>query len=670
MTTHHKLIHLTVVSGPDLGLQRTFEEERISIGRAESNTFPLSDGFVSSHHGIISLGGAAEQVEYRDLQSRHGSLLSIQNVSYHLHNKHQETTIKIDHGTEIQLGCTLIRVTLRERHDLLGRSRTHTPKLEDEPPSGSRPMRETLITTSHQPVQDLGEQLETGDERLAVIFRLAGVLNGLTRLDEIMDHILDTVFEAFPAASFFSMILLEEEGSDIREAEPFISRHRRVHEAIHMGGEESLGMEGSFAEPIISKSILERVVKTKESVLFVKDSLGSELSQSIIEARITACLCAPLVGQRSLLGVMELDTRGQGSLFSKKDLELFNMVASLAAFALERARLSKNIVEMFESFVSASVNAIEARDPTTAGHSERVALYTLELAQVTDGIKVGYAGGIHFTQDELTELRYAALLHDFGKIAVREDVLQKARRLPELHIELIAQRFETIKALAYKEHLEGPILASVTTGKTLGRHELESLQSKHAAFCAQVDETLRWLDEMAGTGYMDPEACARVREIGTKVYVDAHGHKVAYLTPFEVENLAIQKGTLNEEEWDNMRSHARFSQDYLERIPWSAELKGVPCIAGAHHEKLDGSGYPLGLKEMHILPQVRMLTIADIFDALTASDRPYRKAATVERACKILNLEADDRKLDKGLVAVFEDLVVPRILHHIPSLQR
>ena len=119
-----------------------------------------------------------------------------------------------------------------------------------------------------------------------------------------------------------------------------------------------------------------------------------------------------------------------------------------------------------------------------------------------------------------------------------------------------------------------------------------------------------------------------------------------------------------------MRSHASFSEDYLERIPWSDELKSVPCIAGAHHEKLDGSGYPLGLMAPAILPQVRMLTIADIFDALTASDRPYRKAATVERACKILNLEADDAKLDKGLVGVFEELVVPRILRHIPSLKK
>ena len=324
---------------------------------------------------------------------------------------------------------------------------------------------------------------------------------------------------------------------------PFISRHRRSHELSNLGEEATLGVEGSHAEPIISKSILERVVATKESVLFVKDSLGSELSQSIIEARITACLCAPLVGQRSLLGVVELDTRGQGSLFSKKDLELFNMVASLAAFALERARpLKEHRRDVRE------LRLCQRQRHRGQGSYHRWSLRAggALYAGVGRGDQRHPGGvcqaGFHFSMDELTELRYAALLHDFGKIAVREDVLQKARRLPELHIELIAQRFETIKALAYREHVEAPIIASVTHNKALGRHELESLQTTYAAFCAEVDETLRWLDEMAGVSYMNDEACARVKEIGKRVYVDAHGHKVAYLTPFEVENLGDPEG--------------------------------------------------------------------------------------------------------------------------------
>ncbi|MEC9441806.1 MAG: HD domain-containing phosphohydrolase [Myxococcota bacterium] len=652
-------IRLTVLSGPDLGMTRTFEKGRITIGRGGTNDFSLSDGFVSNFHGELHI--EPERLVYCDLKSRHGSLVSVDNVSFHLHNQEEETSIKITDQTEVQLGCTLLKVELRQPETAAQISIAE----EDESALAKKSMRETLITASHKPVPALTEQIDPADKRLAVIFQLAGVLNGLTQLDEILERIVEATFDAFPAANFFAITLLEE-GVPIEDADPFMTRQRETtHE--NSGQEHDEAVAG---KPIISKSIIRRVIETQESVLFVKDSLGSEISQSIIDAKITACLCAPLVAQHSLLGIMEVDTRGLGSLFSRKDLDLFNIVASLAAFALERAQLSSNIVEMFESFVYASVNAIEARDPTTAGHSERVALYTLELADVVNGIEVGFAGDIHFSHDELTELRYAALLHDFGKIAVREDVLQKALRLPELHLDLIAQRFETIKALAYREHVEEPLVISIKNNEPLTTHRYEELKNAHAAFAEKLDETFEWLRQAARVGFMNDESLERVQRLGQQAYVDSHGHEQPYLTPYEVANLSIRRGTLNDDEWENMRSHATFSENYLERIPWSSQLKNVPCIAGAHHEKLDGSGYPRGLTEELIIPQVRMLTIADIFDALTASDRPYRKAASVERACSILREEAGQHKLDTKLVGVFEELVVPRILHHIPSLRQ
>lgn len=651
-------IRLTVLSGPDLGMTRTFEKGRITIGRGGTNDFSLSDGFVSNFHGELHI--EPERLVYCDLKSRHGSLVSVDNVSFHLHNQEEETSIKITDQTEVQLGCTLLKVELRKAE-----TSTISIAEDEESSAAKKSMRETLITASHKPVPALTEQIDPADKRLAVIFQLAGVLNGLTQLDEILERIVEATFDAFPAANFFAITLLEED-VPIEDADPFMTRQRETTHEVS-GDEQEEGVAG---KPIISKSIIRRVIETQESVLFVKDSLGSEISQSIIDAKITACLCAPLVAQHSLLGIMEVDTRGLGSLFSRKDLDLFNIVASLAAFALERAQLSSNIVEMFESFVYASVNAIEARDPTTAGHSERVALYTLELADVVNGIEVGFAGDIRFSPDELTELRYAALLHDFGKIAVREDVLQKALRLPELHLDLIAQRFETIKALAYREHVEEPLVESIKSGEPLTTHRYEELKNAHAVFASKLDETLEWLRQAARVGFMNDESLERVKTLGERSYVDNHGHKQPYLTPYEVANLSIRRGTLNDDEWENMRSHATFSENYLERIPWSSQLKNVPCIAGAHHEKLDGSGYPRGLTEDAIIPQVRMLTIADIFDALTASDRPYRKAASVERACSILREEAGQHKLDTRLVGVFEELVVPRVLHHIPSLRQ
>ncbi|MFW5966950.1 MAG: HD-GYP domain-containing protein, partial [Persicimonas sp.] len=513
--------------------------------------------------------------------------------------------------------------------------------------------RETMITTAMRSVEEFPRELSSADDRMKILFRLAGELNGSTDLEAIFDSIVEAIFEAFPAANFFA-ITLEDDPDKVGEASPFVTRVRGDVPGSNADGED----------PILSTSILRKVIETRESVLFVKDSLDEDVSQSIIDAQITACLCAPLVGQRSLLGVMQVDTRGRGSLFSRQDLNLFSVFASNVAFALERAQLSNNIVEIFESFVSASVNAIEARDPTTAGHSERVADYTLELAERVNSVERGSFREIFFNPVELKELRYAALLHDFGKIAVREHVLTKAKRLSETRLEVIRQRFETIKVLRYQKMVRDHF---GTCREPLPPEEFHGVEERYQAFCDEMDRTYEWLYEVAGAPYLEDEQIERVHQLGQRQYLAPCGARKPYLTEDEIDNLTIRRGTLNDEEWQNMQDHARQSQAYLERIPWGDELAQVPCIAGAHHEKLDGSGYPAGLTADEIIPQVRMLTIADIFDALTAADRPYRKAATPERAVEILREEADEGKLDTDFVELFADRVVPNLIARIPK---
>lgn len=622
----------------------------ITLGRGANNDFVLNDGFVSNFHAEIVI---SHVVKYRDLKSRHGSLVSIDHASYHLHNKGETTSIEIHDDTELQIGCTLISVALM-KVDVAPSSPNSSLLLdalrrEGSPRSNSR---ETMITSVVKPTHDIASQFDASDRRLAVLFRLAERLNGLNVLEDLLEEITEAVFDAFPAANFFSMTAVEDESTQTL-GDLLHSRHRKPD------GHHEVG------QPVLSQSILKQVVQTRESVLFVKDSLGADLTQSIIDAQITACLCAPLIGQRSLIGVMEVDTRGLGSLFSKKDLDLFSILASLAAFALERATLSQSIVEMFDSFVYASVNAIEGRDPTTAGHSERVALYTIAIAEEVNTIEAGDFADMFFDVNMLTELRYAALLHDFGKIAVRENVLGKGMRLHDTHLELVGQRFDTIKALAYQHFVRAPLEQALT--QKLTAHTLSALETDYAEFCQRLSDDYEWLCEVAQASWVSPESVQRVALIGAKTFVDIHGHTTPYLTAFEIENLSIQRGTLNSEEWENMRAHAAFSRDYLERIPWSDELANIPCIAGDHHEKLDGSGYPRGLPASDILPQVRMLTIADIFDALTASDRAYRKAAPIERAMNILQEEAGTGKLDQGLVDLFCSHVIHNVKRHIPQ---
>jgi 3',5'-cyclic-nucleotide phosphodiesterase len=636
------------VSGPDSGLTQSFRQTLVSLGRDARNDFVLSDGFVSNRHGELVFRNG--HLCYRDLKSRHGSLVMVDSVSTHLHEQ-ENRQVELGNGAELQIGCSVLKLSMPERADTRpGQENSEVEESIAVSDSKSSRHREQLITAAHEPVSALTRRIDGNDRRLEILFQLAGQLNALSTLDEVLERIVEATFEAFPAANFFAITLVDDPDNPELE-QPYLTRVRGH-------------LENSDEQPVLSRSILERVLTEGQAVLWVKDSLGLEVSQSILDAKITACLAAPLVGQRSLLGLMLVDTRGRGSLFSKQDLDLFSVFASNAAFALERARLSDSIVQMFESFVEASVTAIEARDPTTAGHSQRVATYTLELAQVVNGLGHGRLEEIHLTNNEMTELRYAALLHDFGKIAVREDVLMKATRLPESRMRLVEQRFETLKALAYRELLEEAAAEGVPPEKLIS-----TVEQRFARRVAELDKTAKWLRHVSSAPFLENETIALVEKLGKRRFVDLDGRERPVLTVEEVENLTIQRGTLNEVEWDNMRSHAARSEDYLERIPWSDELKNIPCIAGAHHEKLDGSGYPLGLEGDEIIPQVRMMTIADIFDALTAADRPYRKAATIERAVEILHLEADDNKLDKQLVEVFEGEVVPRIRNVVPSNQ-
>lgn len=664
---------LAVISGPDEGKTTSYRQPRVTMGRDESNDFVLSDGFVSNHHAELVVNENNEVV-FRDLKSRHGSTVVLDESTQKLHDESCESELSINPSTQVQLGSSLLRITFaapdQKRHETADFSgpddparatRQGRPKSDVQEPSDEPKIEvenQNLITTAHQPVQSINRRLENADTRLAALFRLAGQLNGLTALDEVLDLIVETTFDAFPAANFFAVTL----GSDpdqVSTRDPFLTRTRG--EVPLPDGEEA---------PLLSTSILRRVASTRESVLFTKDSIGSNVTQSILDAKITACMCAPLVGQKSLLGIMQVDTRGRGSLFSRQDLELFNILASNAAFAIERARLTESIMEMFEGFVAASVNAIEARDPVTAGHSERVAHYTLALAEVVNEIETTELRDVYFDPEEMRELRYAALLHDFGKIAVREDVIQKGARLPEEQMQLIRQRFETIKELSYRQWLHEYAKKLESNEAGYDEQRLAQIDEYYHALCHKLDDTFKWIQKISTKGYLEDEELARIKSLGERTYMGPDGKQHPYLSPMEVENLCIRKGTLNEEEWVEMRSHAPLSESYLAQIPWSDELQLIPCIAGAHHEKLDGSGYPAGLAGDEIIPQVRMLTISDIFDALTASDRPYRKAASIERAMEILNLESSDDKLDAHLVEVFGSIVIPRIKDDVIKLQR
>lgn len=337
--------------------------------------------------------------------------------------------------------------------------------------------------------------------------------------------------------------------------------------------------------------------------------------------------------------------------FTSTDVELVSSLASQAAVALENTRLLQDIRKLFDSFVRASVTAIEQRDPTTSGHSERVALLTVGIAERVDALDSGPFRELRFSRDQLQELRYASLLHDFGKVGVREKVLIKGKKLFVGEVMLIRQRFAYIKRSLEADFLRAQRELLLKGGADAAR--LAALEREHAEQQAEVDRFLQMVLKANEPSVLEQESFLALMDLPNRTFRDLDGNLQPFLTANEVALLSIRRGSLSEKERREIESHVTHTFNFLAKIPWTQEFASVPTIAYAHHEKLDGSGYPRRLAATEIPIQSRMMTIADIYDALVAWDRPYKKAVPVDKALAILSDEAGAGKLDRALLEVF-----------------
>jgi HD-GYP domain-containing protein (c-di-GMP phosphodiesterase class II) len=341
--------------------------------------------------------------------------------------------------------------------------------------------------------------------------------------------------------------------------------------------------------------------------------------------------------------------------FDQRAADLVVALAAQAAVAIENSQLYEDIERLFEGFVTAAVTAIEARDPTTSGHSFRVAAYTTGLAESVDRHGAGPYRGITFTKDQMRELRYAGLLHDFGKVGVREQVLVKQKKLYTHDLALVRGRFQYLMQAADLEY-----------ERERADYLAEHGQKDYAAVSARLDKFRReqreqfgrWMDAVvrANEPTILPEGTfTELEEIHQQTYVDFDGVVRPLLSEDELRFLMINKGNLDLRERREIESHVTHTFRFLEQIPWTRELRGIPNIAFGHHEKLNGTGYPRGIDAPQIPIQTRMMTIADIYDALTATDRPYKRAVPTERALDILGQEAKAGNVDKDLLETFAE---------------
>ena len=366
--------------------------------------------------------------------------------------------------------------------------------------------------------------------------------------------------------------------------------------------------------------------------------------------------------------------------YSEWEERVVRSLASQAAISIERNILQENIEYLFEGFVKASVQAIEARDPTTSGHSERVAALTVHLAQEVTTTQNGRLRSLSFNERQMQEIRYAALLHDFGKVGVPEDILNKRKKLYPEQLEVIRQRFTVAVRTLQMECAEAKFHYLVNHpdyhhnrgSDCFHCQHIQALDDRLEESLAKLDRYLKFIEEINEPEALETkqfealseEAFVELTELSEYSYRDIDGTLKPLVTPQEMEQLLLPRGNLTTRERQAIEAHVTHSYEFLKRIPWTKHLQDIPIIAYGHHEKLDGSGYPLGLTGEEIPIQTQMMSIADIYDALTAADRPYKRPLPVDVVLKILREEAEKNKINSDLVEVFIQRQVYRILGH------
>ncbi|MDI9620698.1 MAG: HD domain-containing phosphohydrolase [Acidobacteriota bacterium] len=339
--------------------------------------------------------------------------------------------------------------------------------------------------------------------------------------------------------------------------------------------------------------------------------------------------------------------------FGHDDVAVLRALAAQAAVAIENTRLVKEIESLFEGFVRASITAIEQRDPSTSGHSLRVAHYTVELARAVEQAPPAAYRGLRFTPDEITQLRYAGLLHDFGKVGVREAVLTKGKKLFPERLELVEERFRHARRAREVAILKRLLDTLCREGRAPTEDDVARISEAFQRSTLEIDSFLGAVVRANEPAVLNRETRHILVEVEQARFPGVNGDETPFLLPDELRVLSVPKGSLNEEERREIESHVSHSYDFLLTIPWPKRYRRIPEIAYGHHEKLNGTGYPNRLDRARIPPEVRMMTVSDIYDALAAGDRPYKRAVPPERALAIIEDEAHQGLLDADLVRVF-----------------
>ena len=372
--------------------------------------------------------------------------------------------------------------------------------------------------------------------------------------------------------------------------------------------------------------------------------------------RSTSFLCVPMKDNNDkIIGVLELinclDEKGKVTHFSNQDEQLAKSLASQAGVSLTNKQLMEEQRALFESFIQLIATAIDKKSSYTGGHCTRVPELTLMLAEAVSKQKSGPLQDFVLDEAGRYELEIAAWLHDCGKITTPEYVVDKATKLETIcdRVHLLDTRFSALQHKAEIEYIKGMQGTNPTDTAAL-----EKIERHYCNTLEQIKDDRKFLHRCnKGSEFMQEEDKERVRRIASQVWRNVDGEEVPLLTDEEIDNLIIDKGTLLPDERTVINDHIVMTIKMLESLPFPNHLKRVPEFAGGHHERMDGKGYPYGLVREQMSVQARIMAIADIFEALTASDRPYKKAMGISKALQILGKMKLDNHIDPDLFDVF-----------------
>ena len=358
-----------------------------------------------------------------------------------------------------------------------------------------------------------------------------------------------------------------------------------------------------------------------------------------------------IIGVLQLINAMDVAT-GEIIAFSTENQQLVESLASQAAVAMTNQNLIEGLKNLFEAFIELIADAIDEKSPYTGGHCQRVPELTMMLAEAASNTKTGPLKDFSLNEKEIYELRIAAWLHDCGKVTTPESVMDKPTKLSTIfdRIHLLEQRFELLKKQAECDMLHKQLEAL----KANRQLDMARMQQELDAFRHQLDDDCQFLrNANFGSEHMTPEHQQRVHAIAAYPLKDAEGNTINFLNEDEIYNLNIMRGTLTKEERSIINNHITVTINMLESLPYPKDLKRVPEYAGGHHERMDGKGYPRGLTREQMSVPARLMGIADIFEALTSRDRPYKKAKTLSESLHILGKMKLDNHIDPDLFDLF-----------------